>query len=430
MPILYSIVTVVLFLAAWPVLAMLPKLRAGWGRRLGFYPADVLKDKPAPRIWLHGASAGDLLSLLPIYVELRKRQPRATFIVSTMTNSGAEIAVSRFKSADLITFQPFDLPWVVSRTVRAIKPDVLVLEYTEIWPNLIRAAKRFGAKIVITNGRFSEANLPRYRLLFALIGNVLKHLDLLLMREDVERERALALGAPRDRVLVSGNTKFDALLLSSANGAPDALAEAFKLKDSELLWVAGSTHEGEEGILLDVFKELRSDFPHLRMVIAPRYTERGPRVAALATERGLGVSQRSGKADTSTPVVVLDSIGELMNAYRLATIVFVGGSFTTRGGQNILEPASCGKAVLFGPHMENFHDSVQILVGRGGIQVNDPNHLRSVVHDLLSQPEKLAELGALAKSAISGVRGASERNAEYILKLVEPPSASRKERVA
>jgi 3-deoxy-D-manno-octulosonic-acid transferase len=142
------------------------------------------------------------------------------------------------------------------------------------------------------------------------------------------------------------------------------------------------------------------------------------------------VSQRSGKADTSTPVVVLDSIGELMNAYRLATIVFVGGSFTTRGGQNILEPASCGKAVLFGPHMENFHDSVQILVGRGGIQVNDPNHLRSVVHDLLSQPEKLAELGALAKSAISGVRGASERNAEYILKLVEPPSASRKERVA
>jgi 3-deoxy-D-manno-octulosonic-acid transferase len=418
MPFVYSLVSLLVFLVLWPMLALHPKLRAGWTRRLGFYPKDTLAGRTGPRIWLHGASAGDLLSLLPIYMELRQRQPDAVIIVSTMTNSGAAIAQSRFRSADLITFQPFDLPFVVGRTVRALKPDVLVLEYTEIWPNLIRAVKRQGGRVVVTNGRFSEAKLGRYRLMFALIGNVLQQVDLLLMREEPERERALALGAPPDRVHVTGNTKFDTLLLSTSTASAEALAQSFALRPSDVLWVAGSTHEGEEGLLLEVFRDLQRDFPALRLVIAPRYVERGPRIVALVEAAGLTASLRSAPSSAATPVVVLDTIGELSAAYRLAALVFVGGSFTTRGGQNILEPAACGRGVLFGPHMENFHDSVQVLVGRGGIQVNDPAHLRTVAHDLLSQPEKLAELGILAKAAVGSVRGASERDADFILALL------------
>jgi 3-deoxy-D-manno-octulosonic-acid transferase len=418
-PFLYAIASALLFLAIWPALFLHKKLRAGIPRRLGFYPPGFLKDVKGKRIWLHGASAGDLLSLLPIYQELRRLRPKAVFIISTMTNSGEAIARSRFKEADAVTFLPYDVPGIVGRTVRALRPDVLVLEYTEIWPNLIRAVSKSGGRIVMTNGRFSEKNINRYRLLFALTGNVLRRINLLLMREDAERERALLLGAPPDRVTTTGNTKFDALLLSLSSAPSDALPIAFALQPDDLLWVAGSTHEGEEGLLLEVFDQLRKEFPRLRLAIAPRYLERVSRIAALAEARGLEVTLRSAAKPKHAPVILVDTIGELVATYRLATLVFVGGSFTQRGGQNILEPAACGKAVLFGPHMENFHDSVQVLVGRGGIQVNDPRHLTAVARELLAQPEKLIELGTLARNAVSSVSGASARDAQLIAGLLD-----------
>lgn len=449
MPLVYSIAITLLFLVLFPVLLVHPKVRSGLRLRLGLYPPDFLADASGPRIWLHGASAGDLLALLPIYRELRRRRPDATFIVSTMTNSGEAIARTRFADAAAITFIPWDLPWSTRAAVRALKPDLLVLEYTEIWPNLIRAVRRSGGRVAVTNGRFSERNVGRYKLLFALTGNVLRDIDLLLMREDAERERALALGAPASSVRVTGNTKFDALLLSSTTGDSGELGRALGLRDTDIVFVAGSTHEGEEGALLDVFASLRAEHPRLRLLIAPRYVERAPRIAAMAEGRGLSVGFRSeaqGEApygdsdsnpesdhrdgggdgdgndlDDAPPVLLLDTIGELVAAYRLATLVFVGGSFTRRGGQNILEPAACGKAVLFGPHMENFRDSVQALLGRGGIQVNDPQHLGRVARELLARPEKLSELGRLARQAISGIRGASERNAQQLASLVERP---------
>lgn len=423
MPFLYALISILIFPFLWPFLLVHRKLRSGTARRLGLYPPGFLAGKTGPRIWLHGASAGDLLSLLPIYRELRRLRPDAVFIISMMTNSGETIARTRFPEADAVTFLPYDVPGIVGRAVKALKPDVLVLEYTEIWPNLIRAVLRQGARLVISNGRLAEGNVRNYRLLFMLTGNLLRRFDLLLMREDAERERALSLGAPPDRVHVTGNTKFDALLLSLSSGPNEALPQAFALKPDDWLWVAGSTHEGEEGILLDVFAQLRADFPQLRLVIAPRYLERVQRIVALAESKGLGVTLRSAAQPKHAPVVILDTIGELIATYRLARIVFVGGSFTRRGGQNILEPAACGKAVLFGPHMENFHDSVQVLIGRGGIQVNDASHLRTVTHDLLAQPEKLIELGELAKGAVSSVSGASVRDAALIAGLLPPPAA-------
>lgn len=424
MPIIYALLSFVLFLVLLPALLLVPKVRGGFARRMGFYPDDFLAGRTGPRVWLHGASAGDLLSILPIYRELRARRPDAVVIVSTMTNSGEAIARTRFADADAVTFVPWDVPGAVMRAVRAIKPDVLSLEYTELWPNLIRQVKRRGGKVVITNGRISERNVANYRLLFLLGGNVLRDVDLLLMREQAEADRALALRAPPERVKITGNTKFDALLVSGPASSQEQLAQAFALEPGDRLFVAGSTHEGEEGLLLDVFVRLRKTFPELRLVIAPRYLERVQRVQALCEERELETSLRSSPSGRA-PVLILDTIGELVAAYRLATVVFVGGSFTTRGGQNILEPAACARPVLFGPHMENFHDSVQVLVGRGGIQVNDERHLETVARELLGQEQKLQELGALAQQAVSSVRGASARNAEYIVSLLpEAGSAS------
>lgn len=416
MHLLYVLASYVLFLAAVPVLLGHPKLRHGIPFRLGLYRRSFERGEGSPRIWLHGASAGDLLSLQPMMKELRARLPEACILVTTITNSGLEMARKKLGEADVILYAPYDLFGATRRAVAALRPDLLVLEYTEIWPNLIRAARKAGVRIVLTNGRFNPAKISRYRAFFRAISNPLRRIDLFLMRSDEEAERALALGAAPDRVWVTGNTKFDALVLDGARGREDVLRAEMGLDGAGPVLMAGSTHEGEEELLLPVYARLRARHPGLRLVVAPRYVERAARIAALAAEAGLSVRLRSaGSAGGAADVTVLDTIGELSIAYRLATLVFVGGSFVTRGGQNVLEPAAQGKPVLFGPHMENFKDSVQVLQGRGGIQVATPEQLWKVADELLSRPDQVEELGALARGSVGAIRGASGRNVDHML---------------
>jgi 3-deoxy-D-manno-octulosonic-acid transferase len=425
MPLLYSVAIVIVVALLFPFLALYSKTRSGTARRFGFYAKGAFAKLGRPRFWLHGASAGDLLSLSPMVRELKARFPGCGVVMSTLTNSGYLMGKERIKDVDAITFAPWDLPGATRRAVEAIDPDLLVLEYTEIWPNLICAAHSHGARIALTNGRFSPAKLRSYRLLFSVFGNPLEKIDLFLMREDDEAERALRLGAPLERVWVTGNTKFDALAAAPRGVGADgeALIQGFGFPPGAPIFLCGSTHEGEEPVLVDVFKRLLAAHPALRLVIAPRYLERVARVRSIAEGAGLIVRLRTEKESTDPAraprVAILDTIGELSMAYRLATLVFVGGSFTKRGGQNILEPAAQGRPVLFGPHMENFHDSVQVLVGRGGIQVKDAEHLCRVALDLLARPAKLQELGELAQTAVTQIRGASARNVELMARLLE-----------
>ncbi|MHB1844380.1 MAG: 3-deoxy-D-manno-octulosonic acid transferase [Deltaproteobacteria bacterium] len=419
MHIVYQIASMALFALVWPLLIIHPKLRHGLRQRWGLHGGEVCPGGGSPRIWLHGASAGDLLALSPVIDGLRRRFPTCTLIVSTITNSGHLMARERIRGADAVIYLPYDLPGATRRAVEAIRPDLLVLEYTEIWPALIRAVRRSGARIALTNGRFSSRYLRRYRWLFWLIGNPLAEIDLFLMREEVEAERAILLGAPLERVWVTGNTKFDALLFEAPSADDPSLAVA--LGGEGPLWIAGSTHEGEEALLLAVLAKLRAEQPRLRLAIAPRYIERAGRVLSMARERGFSARLRSQEALPGAPadVIVLDSMGELGKAYRLATLVFVGGSFTERGGQNILEPAAAGKPVLFGPNMDNFHDSVQVLVGRGGIQVKDEEQLERVVSNLLSKPDRMTELGSMARAAVAAVQGAGQRDVEHLCRLLD-----------
>ncbi|MDP1915913.1 MAG: glycosyltransferase N-terminal domain-containing protein [Myxococcales bacterium] len=420
MRLLYVIATWLAFVVLFPVLSLMKKTREGLGQRFGFYPPSLLPKGGAPRIWLHGASAGDLLALSPMIVRLRAKFPDAKVIISTITNTGALMARERLsKQIDAVVYAPWDLFGATRRAVRALAPDLLVLEYTEIWPNLIRAAHDSGARIALTNGRFSAPHLGRYRAFFTLIGNPLDDIDLFLMRADDEAERVLSLGATPDRVQVTGNTKFDALVPSSEAAEDQLLRTALGLNGAGRVWIAGSTHEGEEELLLEVYKRLVVEVPDLRLVIAPRYIDRAPRVLSLVEAAGLHGGLRSLGNPQGAPVVVLDSIGELARAYRLATVVFVGGSFTTRGGQNILEPAAQGRPVLFGPHMENFKDSVGVLVGRGGLQVKDPDNLFKVLAELFARPETIESLGVLARQAVRQVSGASDRNVAALARLLE-----------
>ncbi len=419
MHLLYAIASWVALVALLPVLLTHPKLRHGIPFRFGLYRASFDAGKGRPRIWLHGASAGDLLSLQPMMRELKARMPGCCIVVTTITNSGLAMARKKLAEADVLLYAPFDVGLATARAVRRLQPDLLVLEYTEIWPNLIRAARRGGARIALTNGRFNPGKLSRYRALFRAIGNPLESIDLFLMRSDEEAERALALGAAPDRVWVTGNTKFDALVLDLPSERDAALRSEMGLAERAPVLMAGSTHEGEEELLLEVYGELRRRWPELALVVAPRYVERSGRILAMAAEAGFSARLRSGGSSAgAAQVTVLDTIGELAAAYRLATLVFVGGSFVTRGGQNVLEPAGQGKPVLFGPHMENFKDSVQVLVGRGGIQVTSPEQLTRVAAELLARPEKIAELGQLARQAVGAIRGASARNVDHMLRLL------------
>jgi 3-deoxy-D-manno-octulosonic-acid transferase len=407
-----------LFWLLSPFLLLHPRVRQGIRLRLGLYDG-VPMPPPGPRVWLHGASAGDVLGLVPIVRELKALRPEVRVIISSITDSGASMARQRLVAhglADVVTFLPYDLPGACRRALAALRPDVLVLEYTELWPQLVDRAARTGVRLALTNGRLRPRNVPRYRLLFRLAGNLLQAFDVLMMRAEDEAERALLLGAPPDRVHVTGNTKFDALAVSVPAAEDASLREALSLS-GERLWVCGSTHEGEEAGLLRVFSLLRRDHPDLRLLVAPRYIERAQRVLSLARSMGLGARLRSERGGPE-PVIVLDTIGELVRAYQLATVVFVGGSFGRRGGQNILEPAACGKPVLFGPRMENFQDSVQVLVGRGGLQVKNPVALLRLLRDLLARPDELRKLGELAREAVSSVRGASARDARLIAELI------------
>jgi 3-deoxy-D-manno-octulosonic-acid transferase len=416
---LYAIASYLIFVLGLPVLLTHPKLRDGVLARLGFY-RDLPRGGGEPRIWLHGASAGDLLSLQPMMRELKARLPGCCIIVTTITNSGLAMAGKKLRDvADVVVYAPYDLPGATRRAVAALRPDLLVLEYTEIWPNLIRSAQLAGVKIALTNGRFDPEKLPKYRLFFGAVGNPLRRIDCFLMRSDEEAGRALARGAAPDRVWVTGNTKFDALVFDGHTGNEDALRAEMGLDGGGPIFMAGSTHEGEEETLLAVFARLAASHPGLRMVVAPRYVERAGKIAALAGEAGLSVRLRSGGASAGrAQVCILDTIGELAVAYRLATVVFVGGSFVTRGGQNVLEPAAQGCPVLFGPHMENFKDSVQVLQGRGGIQVASPAQLFKVTDELLRRPDLVKELGTMARRAVSTIRGASARNVDHLLSIL------------
>ena len=415
---LYVLLSTLLFLLLSPILLLARKTRRGLLERFGVYRGTAVAEGGWPRVWLHGASAGDLQALSPMIARFRERFPDARIFLTTITDTGRAMAEQRLRAqVDGVVYAPWDLAGATRRAMRALRPDLLVLEYAEIWPNLIHAARAAGTRVVLTNGRFSPDRLRGYRTLFAVFGNPLTELDLLLMREDEEAERALSLGAPLDRVWVTGNTKFDGLAVPAPSSEDDGLGTALGLPPDALVLMGGSTHEGEEEILLSVWQRLREAHPGLRLVLAPRYVDRAGRVQALAQARGVEAGRRKA-GPAGAPVMVLDTIGELARAYRLATVVFVGGSFTPRGGQNILEPAAHGRPVLFGPRMENFKDSVQVLLGRGGIQVADPEQLYRVLSELLGRPDVLANLGNLAVQSVRQVSGASQRNVDLVARLL------------
>lgn len=402
------------------------KYAAGFKQRLGILPE--FKHDSREVIWLHCVSVGETNAARPLVDELMRNFPDYRLVVSTTTKTGQELAQSVFRGrADSVFFFPFDWKFSVRRALDTFRPSVVMLMETEIWPRFFREVKHSGARLVIVNGRLSEKSFKNYSLARRFVRSVLNDLDLALMQGEADAGRILALGLDPERVVVTGNIKFDQNTDESEGGLTDEFRQRFGFTNEKPLIVAASTHSPEEKWVLEAFKKLSYD--GARLLIAPRHRERFDETAELISEAGMSFARRSAAAastDRSADVILLDSIGELRTVYPLAEIVFVGGSLVPHGGQSILEPAAAGKAVVTGPFTMNFeaavkefldHDAV-IQLPEAADESEISGELNKVFAELLDNRELRARLGENALAVIEANRGAAFRTIQALTPLL------------
>ncbi len=390
--------------------------RGGYGRdlrqRLGAL-SDGLPDEP--RCWIHAVSVGEAATAVPLVEAIARRWPTLGIVMTTVTPTGARIVADRLVGLAVHRYFPLDLPGPVRRAVDRIRPRFFIAMETELWPNLLRALFRRGVPSMIANGRISDRSFRRYRLVRFLTARMLAHVRLFAMQSEEDARRIIALGALPERVVVTGNIKNDQV--PPENGGEALWQRLLGLEVGEPVWVAGSTHRGEERTVLDAYVRLRARFPALTLLLAPRHPERVPEVERLVRERGLEPVRRSElpKSQARGAVIILDTVGELAQVYRLATVVFVGGSLIPTGGHNMLEPAMLRKPVLFGPHTTNFRESAERLVrGGGALVVRDGSELEAELSTLLADGGRRDKMGEAAFQAMAGHRGAIRQTMELV----------------
>ncbi len=382
--------------------------------RLGRLPAD-LQPGAGPSVWVHAVSVGEVMAARVVVDELKRRRPGWSIFLSTTTTTGQEVAQRSGSRADGLFFVPFDFPGPLRRVLAQLRPSLLVLVETELWPNLIHEARRAGARVAVINGRISPRSFPRYRALRWLLRRVLLDIDLFLMQGESHAERMRAMGAPAARVRVSGNLKFDALPPAGTSPALEAA-----LGGEGPLFVAGSTAPGEEESILDAFVAVRAEVPGLRLLLVPRHPERFAEAVELARARGFRVFRRTElDAGWRGDVVVLDTLGELPRAYPLATVVFVGGSLVPSGGHNILEAAAAAKPVIVGPHMENFQEIADQFRAADALwQLDGKDELAPALRHLLTHPGDAVAQGARGAQLLAESRGALSLTVDALTALV------------
>jgi 3-deoxy-D-manno-octulosonic-acid transferase len=427
MYILYSLLLACALLVSLPWWALqvlrLGKYRAGLSERLGFVPLRLRPQAKPGSVWIHAVSVGEVLAISHLVSELRKSMPQRPVFVSTTTATGQAIARERFGEAQVF-FMPLDFGLAVRAYLELLRPRLLILAETEFWPNLLHLARKGGSLVAIVNARVSDRSFPRYRRFRWLFSRVLSEVNLFLAQTEEDARRLREIGAPAERVEVSGNLKFD---VRSAS-ASALRADLRRVLNSEpQVIVCGSTAEGEEELLLRAFDGVLRRLPSVVMIIAPRHPERFDRVAKLISGKGLGLVRRSsfrGSSEStmssiSGSVLLLDSVGELASAYALATLAFVGGSLLPGvGGHNILEPAQHGVPVLVGPYTANFREIVSIFERRGGITIVTAENLGEDFLRLLADGEERQRLGDRARQLFLENTGATERALQALQNLL------------
>jgi len=426
----YTLLTILAFVVASPWFAWQAfrhhKYVGSLGQRLGRLPVGINVDEDAS-VWVHAVSVGEVLAARALIPDLRRRYPHLRIFLSTTTRTGQQVAQQRVPDADGVFYFPLDLPFSVRRTLDRIRPHLFVMVETEIWPTLLRACRARGVKTALVNGRISARSYPRYRLIRPVLRRVLADVDRFCMQSEESARRVIDIGAPRDRVSVTGSLKFDALEVpgpTTGASGPDRVLRYFRVREGRPVVIAASTLLGEDGPVLAAFREVQRGEPDALLVVAPRHPERFDEVTALARAEGFRVARRSAlpiDAEPRADVVVLDTIGELARLFQVDTAVFVGGSLVNAGGHNILEPAVFGKPVVFGPHMQNFAEIAAMFLENGAaVQVDSPRGLTEALVALTRDPVQRASLGAAARALVAANRGARERTLDVLAELLPP----------
>lgn len=423
---LLSAITLVVYLP-WLIFKKLPDRRWRFIReRLG------ISSYEKTHIWIHAVSVGETIAVIPLLRRIRKEYPGKSITFSTTTYTGQKIAAERCTAADRVMYMPWDTSLCAGRVVKRLKPDIFITIETELWPILYHRLRYNGASILILNGRLSKKSFHKYRLIRFFMKKVLSYVDVCSMQSDEDASRIIALGADEIRVGVMGNLKFD--MDFSDTASPSWLNG---LNGHILL--AGSTHRGEEEIIIEAYEKIRKaqhkkEMAPLKLIIAPRHPERFEEVEAMLRERGLHHIRRteighvpmSGVGKTATErnarssssplpdIIILDTIGELSQVFSVASVTFIGGSLLPYGGHNILEPAYWGNPVIFGPHMDNFPIASEFLTQKAAFQVRDANEIAARVIALCEDAVRGREVGQRAKEIVSKRAGATDKAMSYI----------------
>ncbi|HLF18097.1 MAG TPA: 3-deoxy-D-manno-octulosonic acid transferase [Candidatus Omnitrophota bacterium] len=382
--------------------------------RFGNIPeATVDRLKSKKNIWLHAVSVGEVLAMTDFIKQLKARYPRYQIVCTSVTKTGYALANQRLSGDCVVLYAPMDLSWVVGKFIRLIRPKVYIAAETEIWPNLYRALHRNNVAIIQVNGRISERSFRGYQRIKNIIRRILAKVDLFCVQSELDYERLIEIGAPKEKVHITGNIKFDNLL---SNNRLEKTALGFSKDD--LIVIAGSTHPREEEIVLNAFKKLQNEFGPLKLIISPRHIERSQEVAQLVATHGfkpLLYSALNSKAVSEKEIVVVDQIGILKNLYSIATVVFVGKSLAVGGGQNMIEPAFYGKPTIIGPLTYNFKDVVRIFLNEKAIvQIQRADELYGKMRELLEDQNKRQNIGANAKKVVEKYQGAGLRTLELV----------------
>lgn len=425
----YNLLFPVAFACLLPHFLLRMLRRGGYARdfaqRFGRYGAAEAArlDAPGRPIWIQAVSVGELAVAFSFMAELRRRDPAVRFVLTTNTSTGHALALAKVRAPDVTLYFPMDVPGVVKRALRRIRPAAVVLIENELWPNLIRYARRQGIPTVLVNGRISEHSFRGYQKIKFITRRLLPEVHWFCVQTAADRDRLLALGAPADRLEVVGSAKYDleATPPTAEVRARAALA-AVGVRAGDPVWLGGSTWAGEEEALLDAYRAAKTRHPGLLLALVPRHAERRDEVLAAIRERGLALVQRSRFPDGAPPpptrpdVLLVDTTGELRGFYAAADLVFVGKSLTQTGGQNPIEPARDGKPILVGPHMENFAEVARDFRDAGAwVQVADAAELAAAAERLLGDAAARERLGRAAADLVARKCGATPKMAARVL---------------
>jgi len=374
-----------------------------------------LSNYESANIWVHAVSVGEVLAAIPFLKSLKKEIPETKILLSTITHTGQEIAIEKFPEADRIMYMPWDASFAVNRVVKEIKPEVFITIETELWPIVFKALRQNGTKIIVLNGRISKNSFKGYMFIRSFMKSVLSYVDAFCMRTDLDAQRIISMGADREKVKVSGNLKFDITL------PKDTLPWIKNI--SEPLIVAGSTHKGEEEIILKAFESVKKNIPALKLILAPRHPERFSEVEGILKKNAINFIRRSemhpALQHSALPdVILLDTMGELSQIFSKATIAFIGGSLLPFGGHNILEPAYWSKPIIFGPHMDNFPFTTDFLEEGAALIVSNSKNMAEVIENLITDRRLANSMGGKARAIIDKNIGATEKATALVRSLI------------